>query len=42
MKIRHFCLSAQVAAPLAAAGATTVDIAGAPNEAALLALIDMP
>jgi uroporphyrinogen-III synthase len=42
MKIRHFCLSAQVAAPLAAAGAATVDIAGAPNEAALLSLIDMP
>jgi uroporphyrinogen-III synthase len=42
MKIRHLCLSAQVAAPLAAAGATTVDIAGSPNEAALLALIDMP
>jgi len=42
MKIRHFCLSAQVAAPLVAAGAATVDIAAAPNEAALLALIDMP
>jgi uroporphyrinogen-III synthase len=42
MRIRHFCLSAQVAVPLAAAGAATVDIAAAPNEAALLALIDMP
>lgn len=42
MKIRHFCLSAQVATPLVAAGAATVDIAAAPNEAALLALIDMP
>jgi uroporphyrinogen-III synthase len=42
MEIRHFCLSSQVAAPLAAAGAATVTIAGAPNEAALLALIDMP
>jgi uroporphyrinogen-III synthase len=42
MKIRHFCLSAQVALPLAAAGAAAVEIAGAPNETALLALIDMP
>jgi uroporphyrinogen-III synthase len=42
MKIRHFCLSSQAAAPLAAAGAAAVDIAGAPNEAALLALVDMP
>ena len=42
MKIRHFCLSSQVALPLAAAGAAAVRIAGAPNEAALLALIDMP
>jgi uroporphyrinogen-III synthase len=42
MKIRHFCLSPQVAAPLVAAGAATVDIALAPNEAALLTLIDLP
>jgi uroporphyrinogen-III synthase len=42
MRIRHFCLSPQVAAPLVAAGAAIVDIAAAPNEAALLALIDMP
>jgi uroporphyrinogen-III synthase len=42
MEISHFCLSSQVAAPLSAAGAATVTIAGAPNEAALLALIDMP
>ncbi len=42
MKIRHFCLSAQVAAPLVAGFAASVDIAGAPNEAALLALIDLP
>ena len=42
MKIRHFCLSRQVAAPLAAAGAGAVDIAAAPNETALLALIEMP
>jgi uroporphyrinogen-III synthase len=42
MKIRHFCLSAQVAAPLVAGGAASVDVAGAPSEAALLALIDLP
>jgi len=42
MRIRHFCLSPQVAGPLVAAGAATVHIAAAPNEAALLALIDMP
>jgi uroporphyrinogen-III synthase len=42
MNIKHLCLSAQVAAPLVAAGAATVDIAAEPNEAALLALIDMP
>jgi uroporphyrinogen-III synthase len=35
----HYCLSAQVAAPLAAAGATRVSIASQPNEAVLLALI---
>jgi uroporphyrinogen-III synthase len=42
MKIRHFCLSAQVAAPLIAAAAAAVDVAAAPNEAALLALVDRP
>jgi uroporphyrinogen-III synthase len=42
IKLRHFCLSAQVAAPLAAAGAVAMEIAAAPNEAALFALIDMP
>jgi uroporphyrinogen-III synthase len=35
--IRHLCLSAQVAAPLVAAGAEAIEIAGAPNEQALLA-----
>jgi uroporphyrinogen-III synthase len=35
----HFCLSAQVAAPLAAAGAAAIRVAGRPSEAALLALI---
>jgi len=42
MKIRHLCLSAQVARPLAASGAAAVIVAAAPNEDALLALIDMP
>jgi uroporphyrinogen-III synthase len=42
IKLRHFCLSAQVAAPLAAAGAAAMEIAAAPNEVALFALIDMP
>jgi uroporphyrinogen-III synthase len=36
---RHLCLSAQVAAPLAAAGARTIDVASEPNEQALFALI---
>jgi uroporphyrinogen-III synthase len=35
----HFCLSAQVAAPLTQAGATDVRIAPQPAEAALIALI---
>jgi uroporphyrinogen-III synthase len=39
IQIQHLCLSAQVAAPLAAAGATAVEIAVEPNEEALLALI---
>jgi uroporphyrinogen-III synthase len=34
----HFCLSAAIAAPLLAAGATTVRVAAKPDEAALLAL----
>lgn len=38
-KPRHFCLSAAVAAPLAAAHAGIIQVAGAPNEQALLALI---
>jgi uroporphyrinogen-III synthase len=42
MKIRHLCLSSQVAQPLAASGAGAVLVAAAPNEEALLALIDMP
>jgi uroporphyrinogen-III synthase len=39
---KHFCLSAQVAAPLAAAGARNVGIAAAPNENALFDLIERP
>jgi uroporphyrinogen-III synthase len=39
MGARHLCLSAQVAAPLAAAGATAIDVASEPNEQALFALI---
>jgi uroporphyrinogen-III synthase len=39
IRARHLCLSAQVAAPLAAAGATAVDVASEPNEQALFALI---
>lgn len=39
---KHFCLSAQVAAPLAAAGARNVSIAAAPNENALFDLIERP
>jgi uroporphyrinogen-III synthase len=39
LKVAHFCLSAQVAEPLARAGAADIRIAAAPTEAALLALI---
>ncbi len=37
--IRHLCLSAQVAGPLAAAGAKVIEIVSEPNEQALLARI---
>jgi uroporphyrinogen-III synthase len=40
--VKHFCLSPAVAAPLIAAGAGTVNVAAAPAEGALLALIDRP
>jgi chromosome segregation ATPase len=36
---RHLCLSAQVAAPLLAAGAAGIETAATPDEAALLALV---
>ena len=39
---RHFCLSAQVAEPLRAAGVGQVSVAPDPNEAALLALLPPP
>ena len=39
IQIRHLCLSVQVAAPLSAAGAKTIEVAGEPNEQALLASI---
>jgi len=35
----HYCLSADVAAPLRGAGAATVKIAAQPNEAAMMALL---
>jgi hypothetical protein len=37
--VRHYCLSAQVAAPLNAAGAKRVAIAPRPEEAALIELL---
>jgi uroporphyrinogen-III synthase len=40
LKPIHFCLSAQVAKPLAQAGAAHIRVAERPNEAVLLALID--
>jgi uroporphyrinogen-III synthase len=40
LKPIHFCLSAQVAEPLAQAGAADIRVAEPPNEALLLALID--
>jgi uroporphyrinogen-III synthase len=39
---KHFCLSTQVATPLTAAGARSVSIAAAPNENALIDLIERP
>jgi uroporphyrinogen-III synthase len=42
IQIRHLCLSTQVAAPLAAAGVTAIEVASAPNEQALFALISRP
>lgn len=39
LAIRHLCLSEQVAAPLAAAGANNVAIAGMPDDSAMISLI---
>jgi len=39
LKPMHICLSGQVAEPLAQAGASTIEVAPSPNEAALLSLI---
>jgi len=39
LAVVHFCLSAQVAAPLVAAGAADIRIAARPEETALIALI---
>ncbi|MBX9774011.1 MAG: uroporphyrinogen-III synthase [Xanthobacteraceae bacterium] len=35
----HYCLSSQVAEPLAAAGAPTIRVAGSPTEAAMIGLV---
>src|SRR5471032_2430195 len=40
LAVRHLCLSAQIAEPLAAAGAAHIAIAARPDEAALIALVD--
>jgi uroporphyrinogen-III synthase len=40
LRATHFCLSAQVAAPLLQAGAAMTRIAAAPTESALIALLD--
>lgn len=40
LEAAHFCLSAPIAEPLVQAGATDIRVAGRPNEAVLLALID--
>src|SRR5262249_33997760 len=39
LALMHFCLSRQVAQPLAAAGAATIRLAPRPNEAAMIDLI---
>jgi uroporphyrinogen-III synthase len=41
MAVRHYCLSAQVAAPLNAAGAKRVAVAPRPEEAALIELMPL-
>jgi len=41
LAVRHYCLSAQVAAPLEAAGARRVTVAPRPEEAALIELLPL-
>jgi len=41
LKVRHYCLSAQVAAPLQAAGAKRVAVAPHPEEATLIELLPL-
>jgi len=41
LAVRHYCLSAQVAEPLQAAGATRVAVAPRPQEAALIELLPL-
>jgi uroporphyrinogen-III synthase len=40
LKLRHYCLSAQVAEPLVAAGAVRVEVASRPEEAAVIELVN--
>jgi uroporphyrinogen-III synthase len=40
MAVRHFCLSAQIAEPLAAVGVGNITVAQRPDEVALIALVD--
>jgi uroporphyrinogen-III synthase len=42
LAVRHICLSAQIAAPLADAGAGRIAIAPRPDEAALIASLERP
>jgi uroporphyrinogen-III synthase len=42
LEVRHYCLSAQIAEPLAAAGAKSIRIAARPEESALIELLDLP
>lgn len=42
VRVRHFCLSAQVAEPLVGTGASRITIATRPDEAALIELLQAP
>lgn len=42
LALRHLCLSAEIAAPLIAAGAERVTIAARPDQQAMLDLVDQP